>query len=41
LSSPGTRAVLIGTGTHAAGSGLPNVPAVHTTLVDLEQVLVQ
>jgi conflict system STAND superfamily ATPase/WD40 domain-containing protein len=32
--------VLIGTGTHAAGSGLPDVPAVGTTLVDLEQVLV-
>lgn len=41
LSSPGTRAVLIGTGAHAAGSGLPDVPAVSTTLVDLEQVLVQ
>jgi hypothetical protein len=40
LSSSGTRAVLIGTGAHAAGSGLPDVPAVGTTLVDLEQVLV-
>jgi hypothetical protein len=32
--------VLIGTGTHAAESGLPDVPVVGTTLVDLEQVLV-
>ncbi|MGH3831648.1 MAG: hypothetical protein ACRDRS_14575, partial [Pseudonocardiaceae bacterium] len=40
LGSSGTRAVLIGTGTHAADSGLPDVPAVSTTLVDLEQVLV-
>jgi uncharacterized caspase-like protein len=40
LRGPGTRAVLIGTGTHAAGSGLPDVPAVGTTLVDLEQVLI-
>ncbi|MGH3807865.1 MAG: caspase, EACC1-associated type [Pseudonocardiaceae bacterium] len=31
--------MLIGTGTHAAG--LPDIPAVRTTLVDLEQVLVQ
>lgn len=41
MSSPGTRAVLIGTGAHAAGSGLPDVPAVSTTLADLEHVLVQ
>lgn len=41
MNSPGTRAVLIGTGVHGAGSGLPDVPAVGTTLVDLEQVLVQ
>jgi hypothetical protein len=33
--------VLIGTGAHATGSGLPDVPAVSTTLADLEQVLVQ
>ncbi len=32
--------MLIGTGTHEADSGLPDVPAVSTTLVDLEQVLV-
>ncbi|MGH3771961.1 MAG: caspase, EACC1-associated type [Pseudonocardiaceae bacterium] len=41
LSSPGTRAVLIGTGTHAAGSGLPDVPAVEATLADLKRVLTQ
>jgi WD domain, G-beta repeat/Caspase domain len=40
LSSSDTRALLIGTGTHAADSGLPNVPAVSTTLIDLKQVLV-
>jgi WD40 repeat protein len=40
LSSPGTGAVLIGAGAYAAGSGLPDVPAVSTTLVDLQQVLV-
>ena len=39
MSNPGTRAVLIGTGAHMADSGLPDVPAVSTTLVDLEQVL--
>jgi hypothetical protein len=39
LSSSGTRALLIGTGTHAADSGLPDVPAVGTTLIDLKQVL--
>jgi Caspase domain len=39
LRSPGTRAVLIGTGAHPAGSGLPDVPAVATTLADLEQAL--
>ena len=41
LSSPGARAVLIGTGTHAAGSGLPDVPAVGATLADLKRVLIQ
>jgi hypothetical protein len=40
LSSSGTRALLIGTGTHAADSGLPDVPAVGTTLIDLKQVLI-
>ena len=33
--------MLIGTGEHVAGSGLPDVSAVSTTLVDLEQVLVR
>jgi Caspase domain len=33
--------VLIGTGVHATGSGLPDVPAVGNTLTDLEQVLIQ
>jgi hypothetical protein len=33
--------VLIGTGAYVVGSGLPDVPAVSTTLVDLKQVLVQ
>ncbi len=41
LSGPGARAVLIGTGVHAAGSGLPDVPAVGATLADLAQVLIQ
>jgi hypothetical protein len=40
LSSSGTRALLIGTGTHAADSGLLDVPAVGTTLIDLKQVLI-
>ncbi|MGH3621933.1 MAG: caspase, EACC1-associated type [Sciscionella sp.] len=41
LSSPGTRAVLIGTGTHVDGSGLPDIPAVSTTLADLKEVLLE
>jgi hypothetical protein len=35
----GARAVLIGTGTHAPGSGLPDVPAVADTLADLKSAL--
>ncbi|MEV5989037.1 transporter substrate-binding domain-containing protein [Streptomyces sp. NPDC052051] len=41
LSAPGTRVLLIGTGTHSADSGLPPVPAVMGTLADLGQVLVE
>lgn len=41
LSAPGTRVLLIGTGTHSAASGLPPVPAVMGTLADLGQVLVE
>nr|ABW96535.1 hypothetical protein [Streptomyces spiroverticillatus] len=41
LSAPGTRVLLIGTGTHGAASGLPPVPAVMGTLADLGQVLVE
>lgn len=33
--------MLIGTGMHTASSGLPDVPAVGSTLADLEQVLIQ
>lgn len=40
LAGPGVRAVLIGTGTHVAGSVLTNVPAVADTLNDLGRVLV-
>ncbi|KDQ65351.1 transporter substrate-binding domain-containing protein [Streptomyces sp. NTK 937] len=41
LSAPGTRVLLIGTGTHSEDSGLPPVPAVTGTLADLGQVLVE
>jgi hypothetical protein len=41
LSSTGAQAVLIGTGTHLPRSGLPDVPAVSTTLADLKQALVR
>ncbi|SCD80509.1 caspase, EACC1-associated type [Streptomyces sp. PpalLS-921] len=41
LSAPGTRVLLIGTGTHSAESGLPPVPAVMGTLADLGQALVE
>ncbi|MFF0161528.1 caspase domain-containing protein [Streptomyces sp. NPDC005263] len=34
-----SRAVLIGTGTHADGSGLPSLPAIGANLTDLRQVL--
>ncbi|GAB3849183.1 caspase, EACC1-associated type [Dactylosporangium cerinum] len=36
---PGARALLIGTGTHDEGSGLPDVPAVAGTLADLKLAL--
>ncbi|MFF4159380.1 DNA-binding protein [Streptomyces sp. NPDC001678] len=41
LATPGARALLFGTGSHRAGSGLPDVPAVRGTLTDLGQVLVE
>ncbi|WP_405802213.1 transporter substrate-binding domain-containing protein [Streptomyces halstedii] len=41
LSAPGTRVLLIGTGSHNAASGLPPVPAVMGNLADLGQVLVE
>jgi hypothetical protein len=34
-----SRAILIGTGTHADGSGLPSLPAISANLADLRQVL--
>ncbi|MER6334721.1 caspase family protein [Streptomyces sp. NPDC001034] len=34
-----SRAILIGTGTHAGGSGLPSLPAIGANLADLRQVL--
>ncbi|MFF4764246.1 caspase domain-containing protein [Streptomyces sp. NPDC001292] len=34
-----SRAILIGTGTHADGSGLPSLPAIGANLADLRQVL--
>ncbi|MFJ2033262.1 caspase family protein [Streptosporangium sp. NPDC087985] len=39
LSSPGTRAVVIGTGDHTTGSRLTNVPAVRGTVTDLAACL--
>ncbi|WP_055555442.1 AAA family ATPase [Streptomyces sp. NBRC 110028] len=39
LAAPGARAVLVGTGEHVAGSALPPLPSVGTTLEDLERVL--
>src|SRR5262245_60388263 len=41
LASPGTRVLLTGTGSHAAGSALPAVAAVAPTIVALGQVLVE
>ncbi|MYY01424.1 MULTISPECIES: transporter substrate-binding domain-containing protein [unclassified Streptomyces] len=41
LSAPGSRVLLIGTGSHNAASGLPSVPAVMGNLADLGQVLVE
>ncbi|MFL4952865.1 caspase, EACC1-associated type [Streptomyces sp. MMS24-I31] len=40
LHSAGTRALLAGTGTHVAGSRLPDVPAVADTVRDLGSVLI-
>ncbi|MPY51335.1 caspase, EACC1-associated type [Streptomyces acidicola] len=39
LAAPGARAVLVGTGSHGAGSTLPGLPSVEATLDDLERVL--
>ncbi|GHF38169.1 caspase, EACC1-associated type [Streptomyces morookaense] len=39
LAAPGTRAVLVGTGTHAPGSALPALPAVDATVDDLARAL--
>ncbi|GGM16865.1 hypothetical protein GCM10010129_71310 [Streptomyces fumigatiscleroticus] len=41
LASPGTRALLIGTGRYTAGCGIPDVPAVASSLADLGQTLVE
>jgi len=41
LASPGSHALLIGTGSHPDGSALPSVPAVAGTLTDLGQLLVE
>lgn len=41
LATPGSRALLIGTGSHPDGAGLPSVPAVAGTLTDLGQLLVE
>ena len=40
LGSAGTRALVVGTGTHVAGSPLPDVPAVADTVRDLGDTLV-
>jgi WD40 repeat protein len=40
LSSPGTRALLVGSGRYVAGSRLPAVPSVSDTVRDLAEVLV-
>src|SRR5262249_38767955 len=37
---PGARVLLLGTGSHEPGSGLPDVPAVADTLADLRSALV-
>ncbi|MFE5091685.1 hypothetical protein ACFRCI_15075 [Streptomyces sp. NPDC056638] len=39
LASPGTHAILIGTGRHVPGSTLREIPSVDTTLDDLQRVL--
>ncbi|MEU2263620.1 caspase family protein [Streptomyces sp. NPDC019645] len=41
LSSPGARVVLVGTASHQTGSPLPDVPAVSTSVADLERCLIQ
>ncbi|WP_346095782.1 AAA family ATPase, partial [Streptomyces olivaceiscleroticus] len=41
LASPGARALLIGTGTYTAARGMPDVPAVASSLADLGQTLVE
>ncbi|UGQ09077.1 PQQ-binding-like beta-propeller repeat protein [Yinghuangia sp. ASG 101] len=41
LSDRGVRAVLFGTGSHAAGSQLPSLPSVDTTIDDLHKALVE
>ncbi|WP_214322563.1 caspase, EACC1-associated type [Nonomuraea sediminis] len=41
LATPGTRVVLAGTARHAAGSRLPSIPAVSTTLDDLAACLLR
>ncbi|MFF9850207.1 caspase, EACC1-associated type [Streptomyces litmocidini] len=39
LAAPGVHAILVGTGRHVAGSALPDLPSVDTTLDDLQRVL--
>ncbi|MFF2073275.1 hypothetical protein ACFVXG_00790 [Kitasatospora sp. NPDC058162] len=41
LASPGSRALLVGTGQHAPGSRLPDVPAVAATVREVGRVLVE
>lgn len=41
LATPGTQVVIVGTAEHVAGSSLPNVPSVATTIRDLGHVLVE
>ncbi|MGA5824142.1 caspase, EACC1-associated type [Kitasatospora sp. NPDC094028] len=41
LAQPGTRVVLVGTGTHVPGSPLPDVPAVAGTVHDLGRALIR
>ncbi|MEU2308465.1 caspase, EACC1-associated type [Streptomyces misionensis] len=41
LASPGSRALVVGSGRHVPGSALPDVPAVDRTVEDLSRLLVE